>query len=272
MEHRGHSREGEPVNGFVLPSLRKVMFWLFIIMVASLLIGILIAVVDNHPCGQGFLPGGEERKGSWADVSVPSGPARQVKIDLDISSGDISLSGDETPGMVNGRVICSHEKNPPHLTSTVVDGVGKIGIERPSGIVYDILPGKEDWNLTLNRTLPAELRVSINKGDILLNTSDTCLNSVYLESGAGDIVLNESRWSGRRQSVHIESGVGDITALFPEQSRVSVTLDKGIGNNNLFGFDEYKSGYTHHASVRDAPKIDLTISQGIGNVTLRTVP
>lgn len=250
------------MNGFAVPSLRKIMFWLLVIMVASFLTGILIAVVDHHP---------SEKEDSWTDVFVPSGPVEQVKSNLDIASGDINLSGGDTPGIIAGWVLYRHALNPPRLTCTVAEGVGSIGIDRSSNMVYDLFPGDEDWNLTLNRSVPAELRASVGTGDILLNTSDTSLSSVYLESGVGQILLDESRWSGRRQSVHIESGMGDITALFPERSRVSVTIDKGIGENNLFGFDNHVGGYTHQTAVPGAPEFDVMISQGLGDVTIRVV-
>ncbi|MGY2085820.1 PspC domain-containing protein [Blastococcus sp. SYSU DS0539] len=71
--------------------------------------------------------------------------------------------------------------------------------------------------------------------------------------------------------VRVEHGIGDIEVILPRSADARVRVDQGVGNAEVFGADEFGSGFFPGTGSRPwtddgEPEIDLVIDSGLGDV------
>ena len=248
---------------FHLPNLRQVFGWLFIIMILSFGIGGVLLILETdtpNPPREGH-----------SEFSFPAQEIEKARVNLAIDTGTIRITGESMEDLLTGEVHVETKHYLPRLTHSVTNKTMNIAIDRPSDIFHEIIGGEENWNISVHNQTPISLLLSVGTGDIHMEPGNAQISELALESGAGSLFLDIHDWEGDSLPIRIENGAGDITVLFPERSRVSVALDRAIGNLFLTGFTGDDHGYYHETSSSDAPDIHVSISQGIGDVTLRTV-
>jgi hypothetical protein len=248
---------------FHLPNLRQVFGWLFIIMILSFGIGGVLLVLDTD---KSSLP-----HEGYSEFNFSAHDIEKVRINLAIDTGSIHLTGQSMEDLLSGSVHVESEHYLPRLAHSITNKTMNIAIDRSRDIFHDIIGGEEKWDVKIQNQTPISLLLSVGTGDIYMQPGNAQISELVLESGAGSLFLDIHDWEGDNLPVRIENGAGDITVLFPEKSRVSVDLDRAIGNLFLTGFTGDDHGYYHETSNPDAPDIHVTISQGIGDVILRTV-
>ncbi|MCA1917321.1 toast rack family protein [Methanospirillum hungatei] len=248
---------------FHLPNLRKVFGWLFLIMILSFGIGGVLLVLEPdapNPAHEGNF-----------EFSIPAQEIERARINMAIDAGNIRITGETMEDLLTGDVHVETKHYLPRLTHTITNKTMNIAIDRPSDIFHEIIGGEENWNVSVHNKTPLSLLLSVGSGDIHMQPGNAQISELALELGAGSLYLDIHEWKGDSLPIRIENGAGDITVLFPERSRVSVALDRAIGNVFLAGFTGDANGYYHETHSPDAPNIHVSISQGIGDVTLRTV-
>lgn len=250
------------MNSFHFPSLRQAMIWLLLIIVASFAIGGIIMVFDN--------PDPEYKAGLTKTVAIPLDDISKARVNLVVDSGSISLSSETLNDFLTGDVTLTSKGTPPGLSHTMSNGTANIVIDRPTQILHDIIGGDENWNVSLHNSTPTSLLLSLGTGDIHLTPKDAMITELAVENGAGSLFMDLHEWNGKVLPVRIDNGVGEITIIFPEESMVSVNLDRAVGNLFLTGFSGKEQKYYHHTDVASAPVMNVTISQGLGDITLKT--
>ena len=245
------------------PSLRKVMIWLFIIMVSAFAVGTVFFVLDA--------PGKDLSDGSWIPVSTPPEEITAARIHLEIDSGSVVLTEGHGSSLLSGRVHGTRRDAAPRLSYLNMDGTAMVGIERQDDLVQFLFGDEEAWELALNNQVPSEIAIMSGTGDITIACGRAPITGLELESGVGSVSLDLTEWSGDHFAATISSGVGDITILLPEDAHIAVALSSGLGDVSVHGLSGDTNGYYHHPVLADAPSLDLAISQGIGDLTIRTV-
>lgn len=243
------------------PSLQKVIIWLFIIMVSAFAVGTVFYILDA--------PDTDRSKGSWVTVYTPDEPVTAAKIHLELDTGSLSLTEGTGPSLLNGQVHVARKEAAPRLSYQNTDGTATVGIERQSDLVQFLFGDEEIWELALNQDIPSAIAVSSGAGDITIACGRSPLTGVELESGVGSLTLDLGEWSGSHFAGTISSGVGGITILLPDDVHIAIALSSGIGNVSVHGLSGDLNGYYYHPQQADAPSIDLVISQGIGDITIR---
>lgn len=244
-----------------IPSLRKVMVWLFIIMVSAFAVGMVFYFFDA--------PEPDRTKGSWVTVYTPDEPVSLARIHLELDTGSLSLTEGNGPSLLAGQVHVTRKEVAPRLLYLNTDGTATVSIDRQSDLVQYLFGDEEVWELALNREIPSELSVISGAGDISVASGRSQLSGVELESGFGSITLDLTGWSGTHLAGILSAGVGEITVLLPDDAHIAIALSSGFGNLNVQGLSGDTTGYYYHPDMAGAPSIDLAISQGIGGITIR---
>jgi len=243
-----------------LPNLRQLFCWLFIIMIVSFGLGGLLLVFES------------DKKYSYPEeysvFNIPIEKIDKARMNFAIETGTINITGDSIEDIVSGSVRVDTKQYIPRPTHSVINGTINVAIDRPTDLFHQIIGAEEKWDIRLHNRTPISLLLSVGTGDIHVAPGDAQISELALECGAGSLYLDIREWKGNDLPIRIENGAGDITILFPDQSHVSVALERAIGNLFLTGFSGDTHGYYHETKAVDAPVIHVTISQGIGDVTL----
>jgi bacillopeptidase F (M6 metalloprotease family) len=82
--------------------------------------------------------------------------------------------------------------------------------------------------------------------------------------------------SGPRTSdvtARIEAGIGELTVRVPSGIGVRVTtISEGVGDFSFEGFTKDGDDYVNDAYASSDVKMEITLHQGIGEITFESVP
>jgi hypothetical protein len=126
------------------------------------------------------------------------------------------------------------------------------------------------WALQLAPATPMRLTLEAGVGENTIDLARLLVTDLTLHTGIGKTTLTLPR-QGQVQS-QIESGVGETIIRVPAGVAVRLAISGGIGNT------QFPDTYTPQGQVYVSPgyataanRVDLTISRGIGNVTIKQI-
>lgn len=250
------------MTSIIIPSLQKLMTWLLLIIIISFAIGGIIMVFDGRD-----YPYLNENS---HQILIPSEGVDKTHIILDVDAGSINITSGSGPELLQG-IVHSIGRNPPGLSETTVNRTKNIVRKRAHGIMHDFISSEENWDISIQNSTDTSLLLSLGNGYINLSPGDARITELGIECGAGSAFINLSSWHGKNLPVRIDGGIGDITVLFPEKSYVAVAMEHCIGKLKITGFEGDEKRYYHRVQAADAPVIEVSISQGMGDLTLKTV-
>lgn len=139
--------------------------------------------------------------------------------------------------------------------------------EDPKGInIGDVTPA---WDLGLARGIPTDLTLELGVGDSTMRLSGVDVTKLRVIAGVGHATIDLSGPRNHDITGRIESGMGNLRLIVPKG--VGVRL---MGRNTKFGelrapgFTESNGGLVNSAWNGAGPKIDLTLTHGMGDVTV----
>lgn len=130
--------------------------------------------------------------------------------------------------------------------------------------------GQGRWDLQLTSAVPLDLEISTGVGEATLNLEQLQLSALQINSGVGQ---TEVTLPGRGNfQGEISGGVGQLTVLVPDTLAVQITANAGLGSVDVRGdFARDGSVYTSPGYERADGRVQLTVSGGVGSVTIRQV-
>jgi hypothetical protein len=155
----------------------------------------------------------------------------------------------------------------------VSDGRGRLAIRQPS--TNDIVRGADNarnaWDVHLNDHVPMQVSVDEGAGTNNLTLGSLSLTGLEVNVGAGDNHIDLSGAWTHGFSALIHSGAGNLTVQLPSRVGVRVTVDNGFFGDLVTG-DLRRDGNTYvNAAYGTSPvTVNVSISHGLGNVTLQT--
>jgi hypothetical protein len=124
------------------------------------------------------------------------------------------------------------------------------------------------WNLGLNSRIPTQLKTELGVGETQVDLTNLTLRDVQVNTGVGQttvILPNEGNFEAR-----IEGAIGQTTVIVPRSMGVRIHLATGIAARQV------PPDYQGHDDVYTSPgyegadgRVELKVSQAIGNVTIR---
>ncbi|NCU38627.1 hypothetical protein EOL96_06260 [Candidatus Saccharibacteria bacterium] len=121
---------------------------------------------------------------------------------------------------------------------------------------------RNDLDVQLTRLLPVDLQVKVGASDLDADVSEVMLERLVVDLGASSGVVK----LGDRVDtidVTVKAGASSLTLQVPEDSGVSVKLDKGVSSQTLDGLQDKGNGVYETDGFADASK-KIVIQGDIG--------
>lgn len=209
--------------------------------------------------------------GEPVEISYPLEGADAATIELEPAIADVTLGAlDDSADLVAGTV---HTRAGEELDRRFRDGTrprvtlgaGDIGPRAFGGLV-----GSTAWELRANPDVDLDLRFDLGVGSADLDLRDLQIEDAEIDFGVGQL---EARLPAESESnIVIDGGIGTITVFVPQGLGVRAVLDTGLATRNVpAAYARSGDVYTSPDYDRADTRTDLTISVGIGTVTIREV-
>jgi hypothetical protein len=201
--------------------------------------------------------------------TVEAGGARTAQVDLRMGAGELRVTGASQEALLEAAFKYNRERLRPDVEYHVSGEKGylRVGTRRSSGVHFGRV--RNEWDLSLTRSLPVDLRVNLGAGENRLDLRGVDLTNVDIDMGVGDMRLDLRGPRTKSFRVSINGGVGSGTLYLPSDVGVRVRVDGGLGSVNTRGLMKDHHAYTNDAYGRSDVTIDVDISAGIGSLDLR---
>ncbi|OLB32351.1 MAG: hypothetical protein DMG41_15865 [Acidobacteria bacterium] len=196
--------------------------------------------------------------------------ARSVHARLEISAGELTISGD-SPHALDADFRFTDSYDEPRVDYHVTDGVGEITVAQDSHPVH-FGNSRNEWNLRFSKTLPLELRVEMAAGQGNLDFRDVPLARLDLHVGAGEVNVDLTGDRKTDLTADIEGGVGQANIRLPKKIGVIAEASGGIGSIRTYGLKQDGDSYTNEAYGKSPATIRLKVTGGIGEIVLNQEP
>jgi predicted membrane protein len=213
---------------------------------------------------------------------------KSLQAELKFNAGRLRLSS-HNQNSLDFKSVFTKENWRPELTSDVKTSNGKVSITQPEEKNTNMKDrDKNEWNVTLPRSLATDLKLSMGAGEGTVDLSGTNLNRMTMEAGAGDFKVNLANTSvqnlelsagvgamkldlsGKRTAnlkADISAGIGDLKIILPRDVGVRVQIS-GIGGVKKTGFTKQNGYYVNEAYGKTKHVMDIDVSAGLGGVEL----
>jgi len=245
-----------------VPSLREVIIWLFIISMVSFAIGGVITVMD-----------GGKYKGNVTTLTVPilipGTSISHSQVSLILEQGVLNISAGSGDTLINGTIKSKNAIIGPVNTYSTNNQTGILKIRQESTEFFDPREIEDTWDLTLHPDIPVDLSIECNAGELNINPGSCNLTSLFITCGTGDVFINLSAWNGSHLPASISLGIGSISVLVPEDASIAADTKTGVGSRTIEGLTGSEGVYFYTGSNSESSVISLSITQGVGDLTLK---
>jgi hypothetical protein len=193
--------------------------------------------------------------------------AKTVTANIDLPSGTLDLAGGASK-LLDADFKYRERDGKPQAIYTVSNGHGTLDISQENNSHLHLAGSGNAWRLRFANCVPLDVNVDIGAGKADLNLQGLDVGHADLKVGAGQANLD---LTGPRKSdlhVDIHGGVGSAVIRLPRDIGVRVHASDGLGSVNAHGFHEDGDDYTNDAVSKSPITIYVTISGGVGQVTL----
>lgn len=135
----------------------------------------------------------------------------------------------------------------------------------------EVLGGSDkNWDLSLNRDIPLDLRISTGAGRSTLDLTSLNLRRFELDGGVGQATVKLPAHG--KYPVTIDGGVGQIVVIIPQGLAARVRTEGGVGGVRVEG-DFRKDGNVYTiGSYGSAPdQADVQVDNGVGQIVLKSL-
>lgn len=127
----------------------------------------------------------------------------------------------------------------------------------------------KQFELCLGTEVPTAVELELGAGTARFASGNIELTQLEIDGGVGELSLDLStlRQDAR---VRVDAGVGEVDIVVPDQLAVDVTVDRGIGELELHGFEELdRDRWRQDGSTPEAPRLALDVNAGVGEIRIR---
>lgn len=128
--------------------------------------------------------------------------------------------------------------------------------------------GKWGWDLALAPDVPLDLEISLGVGQSDIDLTALTLSDLEVSAGIGQITVvlpDEGRFEAK-----IDGAIGHTLVVIPPGLEARIQLDTGLAASQVpAGYQQREDTYTSPGYAGAEKRVDLEISQAIGNVTIR---
>jgi hypothetical protein len=192
--------------------------------------------------------------------------AEAVRVNLEMSAGDLRVSSGSDK-LMRADFVYNVPRWKPDVRSSNTAGRASISITQPS-IHGSIGNNRYEWDVKLNRQIPADVSVRFGAGEANLDLSAVPLKSVDVEMGVGKLDLDLRGAPKSSYSVRIRGGIGEAVVRLPLEVGVVAEAHGGIGEIRAPGLRHSDNRYYNDAYQNSKVTVHLDVQGGIGSIRL----
>ena len=202
---------------------------------------------------------------------IDYGSAQSAKVDIEMSEGDLKLSGGAQK-LLDADLDYRAPSSLPTVSYEVNGTEGDLVVKQFEQSHVHFAPGwggeKNDWDIHLGNKLPMELKVQMGAGRSTLRLSDLPITKFDLQMGAGAATTDlRGDWKNNLDA-HIQGGVGSATVFLPKNVGVEVHANGGLGSVNAHGMMKDGDRYVNEAYGKSPITLELHVEGGVGSIDL----
>lgn len=203
---------------------------------------------------------------------VERGEAESVKVDVELSAGNVNISGTASPEkLMEGSFDYREHEGAPEVNYNTSGKEGSLSITQGEGSLHTHWgTGGNKWQIRLNKDVPQDLKVEVGAGRGELNLAGMNLSHLNLEMGAGTVEADLSGEWKHNVDVDIEGGVGSAKIRLPRDIGVEVHASGGIGSVSTNGLQREGDEYVNDLYGKSPITMRVTVEGGVGNIRLVT--
>lgn len=219
---------------------------------------------------------------AWAAIGMV--PTRQVddgvqgrqvdignkveRLDVTVRAGAGNIRVDSRDSDVPVEAVLRSNFTTLKVDSRVDDGTQKVDVSAEGSRVWWNGGLRNDLDLHLTRQLPVSLSVDTGASDLDADLSDVMLERLDIDVGANSSMVKLGDLVDLVE-VQISAGASSLTLRVPQESGVSVDLDKGLSSQNVAGLEDRGDGLYETADYDSATKkIAIRGDIGVTSFTL----
>jgi hypothetical protein len=248
----------------VLVGRRSALDSLLVAVLVLLTLGVAIWYVGAWPTSAPL--GGET-------IAQPLAGAERANVTINMRTGTLQIGAlPESENLIAGTA--AHDARDRLAQNFSVNGNAANYTLRALGQAVWIMPFGErraddlHWELRLNNSVPLNLDIATGAGAATLDLATLNVENLHFSSGVGATTLVLPR--DGRLVAQVNGGVGQTTITIPAGVAAHITATAGIGQVQVLGdFGRDGSAYvsTNYATADN--RVDLTVSGGIGSITIQ---
>lgn len=243
------------------PGMIRLVLHLAAIAVICFAIGFGILALSGEAGVMGMDPSGVLNKSAFFTpeiMIIPLDDAQSADIGIVFGTGNLQVRS----GGVGLLTSTSYGQYPiVEVTTTSSEKIVKIA--QRSG--HPAFP--THWDILVKDRVPVALNVTVGTGDVLLDIGGLNLTSLQVFTGIGDAMIDLAGYEGGDFTGTVTQNIGDLTIRVPKNRNVTVSAGNQVGNVKATGFSRQGGMF----STTGHPGIEITVTQGLGSITLEEV-
>jgi hypothetical protein len=193
--------------------------------------------------------------------------AKTVTANIDMPSGTLDLAGGASK-LLDANFTYRDRDGKPQTTYTVSKDEGILDITQENPSHVHLAGSGNDWRLRFSGEVPLDVNLNLGAGKGNVNLQGLDIHHADVKVGVGRLDLD---LTGPRKSdmhVDIEGGVGTAIIRLPRNIGVRVHASGGLGDVSSGGLHRDGDDYTNDAVGKSPNTIYVSVSGGVGQVTL----
>ncbi|MBX2999423.1 MAG: DUF4097 family beta strand repeat protein [Caldilineaceae bacterium] len=187
-------------------------------------------------------------------------------LDVRIKRGSINFN---IGNIINRWNLQLGENIPMNLELTLGLGDSNMDLSNVTLTDLNLQSGAGKVNVRIGRQEMDRIRVRAGLGETNLSLSGGSVDNLDFEAGAGSVAIDLAGLWEDDMDAQIRGGLGSIDVTLPTNVGVRVEVNRGLGNVDAGGFREDGNVYTNDAYGQSDVTLNISISQGAGDINIR---
>ena len=189
--------------------------------------------------------------------------------------GQLTLAGsDATSGTVSGRFEYAPVSWKPEVKFETDGTKAQYWVDQPESEPMQLGDDiRNSWKIVFPSGVPTELSLKLGVGESTIDLRDIDVRELEVLTGVGSAKIDLSGERMNDVQARIECGVGEMLIRVPRDMGVRIIgAEDGLGDFETPGFSEDGRDLVNAAYSKPGPKLEISLSRGVGEVVVEQVP
>ena len=199
---------------------------------------------------------GSNDVGELEEITIPVDIAETYAVDIKYGAGELNINSQSEGGLF-------------HEVDDAVDSK-KIKLWSPARVKLLRFVNRRKWDVTINGTIPCDLKLSTGACDTNVDLSDTLVRNLRLDTGASSTKIKLPKLAGMTK-VKGSGGAASLSLVVPPEVAAKIEVKGGLysANVNQDRFPRNGRYYQSPDYETAANKVDMNLDMGVGSIDVR---